>query len=89
MDKYTVFITKTVQKQLNRLPNDLADKLEQKMLLLEEDPRPYDSKKLKGRDAYRLRLGNYRFIYEVRDKVLVVLVLKVGHRKDVYKWDED
>lgn len=85
MAKYTVLITKTVQKQLNRLPDDLADRLEQKMLSLEEDPRPYDCRKLKGREAYRLRLGNYRFIYEVSDKVLVVLVLKVGHRKDVYK----
>lgn len=55
------------------------------MLLLEENPRPADCKKLKGRDAYRLRDGNYRFIYEVRDNVLVVLVLKVGHRKDIYK----
>jgi mRNA interferase RelE/StbE len=54
------------------------------MLLLEDDPRPTDCKKLKGRVGFRVRAGNYRFIYEIRDKVLVILILKVGHRKDIY-----
>ena len=84
MAKYEVFITTTVQKQLKNLPDDIADKLEQKMLLLEDDPRPPDCKKLKGRVGFRVRAGNYRFIYEIRDKVLVILILKVGHRKDIY-----
>ena len=84
MAKYTVFITKTVQKQLKNLPDDIADKLEQKMLLLEDDPRPPDCKKLKGIVGFRVRVDNYRFIYEIRDKILVILILKVGHRKDVY-----
>jgi len=84
MAKYTVFITTTVQKQLKNLPDDIADKLEQKMLLLEDDPRPPDCKMLKGRVGFRIRVGNYRFIYEIRDKLLVILILKVGHRKDIY-----
>jgi mRNA interferase RelE/StbE len=84
MAKYTVFITKSVQKQLQNLPDEIAGKIEQKMLQLEDDPRPIDCKKLRGRDGFRVRVGNYRIIYEVKDKILVVVILKVGHRKDIY-----
>lgn len=85
MAKYTVVITKTVQRQLKRLPGNIADKLEQKMIQLEDEPRPLECKKLKGRDAYRIRMGKYRFIYEVKDNILIITVIKVGHRKDIYR----
>ncbi|MCF8338671.1 MAG: type II toxin-antitoxin system RelE/ParE family toxin [Bacteroidales bacterium] len=85
MAKYEVFITKTVQKQLKKLPNKIADKLETQMLQLEDNPRPTHCKKLSGREAYRIRVGNYRFIYIIKDKILLVNVIKVGHRKNIYK----
>lgn len=81
---YTVIITKTVQKTLSKLPDRVASKLESTMLSLEANPRPNGCKKLKGREAYRVREGDYRIIYEIEDKILRVLVLDVGHRKDIY-----
>lgn len=81
---YTVIITKTVQKTLSKLPDRVASKLETAMLSLEANPRPIGCKKLKGREAYRIREGDYRIIYEIEDKILRVLVVDVGHRKNIY-----
>ena len=55
------------------------------MLQLEDNPRPTHCKKLSGREAYRIRVGNYRFIYIIKDKILLVNVIKVGHRKNIYE----
>jgi len=85
MSKYTVVITKSVQKLLSKMPDKLADQLENAMLNLEENPRPFGNKKLKGRNAYRIREGDYRIIYEIEDKIITVTVTNVSHRKDVYK----
>ncbi|MEW5948302.1 MAG: type II toxin-antitoxin system RelE/ParE family toxin [Thermodesulfobacteriota bacterium] len=52
---------------------------------LSEDPRPSGVKKLTGRNAWRIRVGNYRVIYEIQDNSLVVLVVSVGHRKEIYR----
>lgn len=52
---------------------------------LADDPRPYGYKKLKGEDAYRIRVGDYRVIYEIDDGKIIVTVVSVGHRKAIYK----
>ena len=52
---------------------------------LEQDPRPLGCKKLKGRDAYRIRIGDYRVIYEIQDGKLIVTVITIGHRREVYE----
>jgi mRNA interferase RelE/StbE len=83
--KYLVIITRTVQKALSKLPNKIASKLESAMLKLEDNPRPPGCKKLKGREAYRIREGDYRIIYEIEDKVLRVIIVDVGNRKDIYQ----
>ena len=86
MKRYSVVITKSVQKQLKKLPAKVADLLEKSMLTLEDNPRPYGSKKLKDRgEAYRIREGDYRIVYEINDFKLIVKVLKAGHRKDIYQ----
>lgn len=85
MDEYVVRLTKKAEKQLDKLPDDTADWLLSTMGDLSTDPRPKGSKKLKGRNGYRLRKGNYRIIYEILDKELVIDVVAIGHRKDVYK----
>jgi mRNA interferase RelE/StbE len=82
--KYNVIITKAVQKQPQKLPNKIAEHLESDMLELENNPRPYGYKKLKGRDGYRIRLGNYRIIYQINDYELLIIILLAGHRKDIY-----
>jgi mRNA interferase RelE/StbE len=52
---------------------------------LADDPRPNGSEKLSGQERFRVRQGTYRIIYEIRDQELVVMVVKVGHRRDVYR----
>ena len=85
MAKYSVVITASVQKMLGKLSDTIADKLETAMLSLENNPRPNGYKKLKGRAAYRIRVGDYRIIYEVEDFVLKVTVINAGHRKEIYR----
>ena len=85
MGKYTVIITKQVQKQLSQLPNHIAEIMEAKMLELEDNPKPNGSIKLSGREAYRIRQGNYRFIYEIQNTILIIRIIKIAHRKDIYR----
>ncbi|NVO04148.1 MAG: type II toxin-antitoxin system RelE/ParE family toxin [Bacteroidetes bacterium] len=85
MPKYTVLISKSVQKLLKKMTDELADKLENKMLTLEDNPRPIGYKKLKGRNAFRIREGDYRIIYEINDLQIIVTVVNVGHRKNIYR----
>lgn len=85
MDRYTVFISKSIQKKLQKLPDSVAENLELAMLKLEDNPRPDNCKKLSTTEAYRIRIGDYRIIYEIQDEVLTIIVLKIGHRKDIYR----
>ena len=85
MLKYTVVITKTVQKLLGKLPDKTATSLENKMLELESNPRPSGCKKLQGRNGYRIRSGDYRIIYVIEDELRKIIILSIAHRKDVYK----
>ncbi len=82
---YQVEITLSAQRQLSKLPDTIAERIEEKLLDLENNPRPIGCKKLKGRLAYRIRIGDYRAIYTVNDNVLTVIVIKIGHRRDVYE----
>ena len=82
---YTVVVTERVRKIILRLPPGIAIRLEKAMLDLQEDPRPVGCKKLKGRNGYRIRVGNYRIIYEIEDNILRVIVIDAGHRKDIYR----
>jgi mRNA interferase RelE/StbE len=83
--EYTVQILPSAQKQLDKLPNAIATRIEDKMMELEQEPRPPGCKKLKGRDAYRIRIGDYRVIYEIQDGRLIVTVITIGHRREVYE----
>jgi len=83
--EYTVLILPSAQKQLNKLPNAIATRIEDKMMELGEDPRPPSCKKLKGREAWRIRIGDYRVIYEINDGRLIVTIITIGHRREVYE----
>ena len=80
---YTVVVTDKVRKILLKLPEWIAEKIENNLLKLEENPRPPGCKKLKGRLGYRIRVGDYRIIYEIEDNILRVVVIDLGHRKDI------
>ena len=85
MSNYTIVLSKKAQKQLDKLPDNIAEPIFEAISLLENEPRPTGCKKLQGRDGYRIRIGNYRVIYEVYDTELVIDVVTLGHRKDIYK----
>ena len=85
MPEYTITITKTAQKQLDKLSDQVVAPLLENIAALAKNPRPPGCKKLKGRDGYRIRQGDYRIIYDIHDKVLIVQVIGVGNRKDVYE----
>ena len=83
---YTIITPKAVQKQLDALPDDVCDRIAVKILQLAENPRPDGVVKLKGADnEYRIRIGDHRVRYEIRDEELIIILLQCKHRKDVYK----
>jgi len=83
--RYQVILPKSVQKELDRLPDDVVKRILARLAQLETNPRPADVKKLKGRDAWRIRVGNYRVIYEIHDRILQIIVITIGHRGDIYR----
>ena len=85
MPKYTALLSKKAQKQLDKLSDNIAEPIIDAIARLEENPRPAGYKKLKGRDGYRIRTGNYRIIYDIFDTKLIVDIITLGHRKDIYE----
>jgi mRNA interferase RelE/StbE len=83
---YKVIIEKKALKALEKFAESDYQKIKTEILQLQDNPRPHGCKKLKGRDAYRIRIGDYRVIYEIRDKILLVSVILIGHRKDIYNY---
>ena len=82
---YQIVIPKPAQKQLDSISKIERDRLILTLRSLAKDPRPNGVKKLKGYDnTYRVRVGDYRIIYEIKDRELIVLLLSVSHRKDAY-----
>jgi mRNA interferase RelE/StbE len=82
---YKISILRRAQKQLAKIPASDYKKVKQAILDLAHDPRPPGSKKLKGRPGWRIRQGDFRVIYEIQDDKLIVIVLDVGNRKDIYR----
>ena len=85
MASYRIEFAKGVRKDFKGIPKNDANRILKKIESLSENPRPPESKKLTNDDSHRIRIGNYRVIYDIQNDVLIVLVLKVGNRKDVYR----
>ena len=85
MAKYRIELKKSVQKDFDPIPKKDLQRIVQAIQSLADDPRPPQSKKLSGYEQYRLRQGNYRILYEIKDDLLIVFVVDVGHRKDIYR----
>jgi mRNA interferase RelE/StbE len=85
MASYELVFRKSVAKDLRRVPNDDVARILDRIRSLAHDPRPAGCEKLSGLERYRIRQGVYRIVYEVSDHKLVVLVVKVGHRREVYR----
>jgi mRNA interferase RelE/StbE len=85
MARYELRIKKSVTKDLDSLPKKDVQRIVEAINCLADNPRPPQSLKLSGAEKYRLRCGVYRVLYEIQDEILIVCVVKVGHRKDVYR----
>jgi mRNA interferase RelE/StbE len=85
MGSYRLAFRKSVAKDLRPIPNRDVARILKRIEALADDPRPPDSQKLSGQERYRVRQGVYRIVYEIVDKELVVTVVKIGHRRDVYR----
>jgi mRNA interferase RelE/StbE len=81
---YAVFLKRTAEKDLDRLPVKMHDRIVERLVSLKEDPRPLGVKKLRGREGYRIRVGDYRILYVVDDLERKVEVFSVAHRREVY-----
>ena len=85
MAVYKLFFKKSVQKDFDLIPRKDLRKILRRIESLSEDPRPKGCEKLTGLERYRLRRGRYRIVYSIQDDELTVWVVKVGHRKDIYR----
>ncbi len=85
MASYKLVFRRSVAKDLRSIPNKDVNRILQRIEALREDPRPPGSEKLSGQPRYRIRQGRYRILYQIEDDVLVVTVVKVGHRRHVYR----
>lgn len=83
---YTVIVERQAEKALRRLPREVLSRVDRLILRLADDPRPAGCKKLKGyENLYRLRVGNWRIVYAVEDDKLIVLVIEISPRGQVYR----
>ena len=85
MAGYRVRIKRSAKKELGELGLHDHQLVVARIRTLEEDPRPQGSEKLSGEEKYRLRQGDFRIIYSIDDEQSIVIVVKVGHRRDVYR----
>jgi mRNA interferase RelE/StbE len=85
MAEYKVYFKRSVLKDLDAISKKDLQRIIERIELLKENPRPSGCEKLSGQERYRVRQGNYRIVYSIHDDVLTVWVVKIGHRRDVYR----
>ena len=82
---YSIELKQSARKELERLPNAVISRIIVKLESLEEEPRPAGCKKLKGGDGeYRVRVGEYRIVYVIDDRKVIITITRIRHRRDVY-----
>ncbi len=85
MEKFEVIFRQSVAKDLRQIPKKDIKRILQRIEALRSEPRPPGVEKLSGQEKYRIRQGVYRILYEIRNNELIVVVVKIGHRRDVYR----
>ena len=85
MGNYLVVLSKKAEKQLDKFDDKTVEPILNAIDNLATNPRPIGYKKLKGRNGFRIRVGAYRIIYDIFDKELIVDIITLGHRKDIYE----
>lgn len=85
MSRYRVEVRPAAVRALRKIDSKMRPRIEGAIALLAEDPRPPASRPLTGRHGYRVGVGDYRIIYTIDDNVLLIVVVTLGHRRDVYR----
>ena len=84
--RWRVILTPTAERELRGLPDDVERRIVRRLRALRADPRPPGCLKLSGAEGlWRVRVGSYRVVYRIEDAVLLVLVIRIAHRRDVYR----
>ena len=89
MAVYRIEFVKSARKEFSQVPKEIRERVLEALDILSKNPFSefLKIKKLKGADSlYRIRLGDYRLVYEVQNSVLIIIVIKIGHRKDIYRF---
>lgn len=85
MAVYSIFFKDSVRKELDAIPTVYLRRIMERIGQLADNPRPVGSEKLSGQEKYRIRQGSYRIIYSIHDSQVTVWVVKIGHRREVYR----
>ena len=85
MAKYEISVKKSAVKELENIPKKELQKILKKIQALSSEPRPQGSQKLSHKEQYRIRQGDYRVIYSIDDDNLAVNIIKIGHRREIYR----
>lgn len=85
MARYKLEITSSAAKELSDIPRKELRRIVTRIRALADDPRPPGNKKLCAQEKYKIRQGDYRVLYEIEDDILVVYIVKIAHRRDVYR----
>ena len=86
MKNYRVDFRPSARREFNKLTSDIKSRLQPRIDALAENPRPSGCQKMQGgENLWRIRVGDHRVVYEIHDKILTVLVVSVGNRRDVYR----
>lgn len=85
MAEYKIYFKESVEKDFSTIPKKDLQKIIRRIKTLAKNPRLPGHEKLTGQDRYRVRQGHYRIVYSIHDKELAVWIVKVGHRKDIYR----
>jgi len=82
---YSIIVEAPAERELRRLRNPIHQRISRAIDDLADNPRPAGCRKMQGQDAWRIRVGDYRIIYEIHDDKVLVIVIRIGHRSDVYR----
>jgi len=85
MAEYKITVRKSAVKELENIPGKELQKIIKRIQALAQNPRPFGSQKLSEREFFRVRQGDYRIVYSIRDKDFVVNIVKIGHRREIYR----
>ena len=87
MTNYEVEFAKSAQKELTKLPHQISLRIAKAIYKLSEDPRKGNVRPMVGTTSWRLRVGDYRVVYDILDNRLTILIIRIRHRKEVYRKD--